>query len=137
MKSILRRFFGSGILSRISSRTIVIRAKYNVQPFELLNLWQSSAVFILSMVHHTSCVYLLLFSAYPLYLPLNYENLCRSHRTGPITSDYTAISYLPGVPRYERKKKKAKRKSYPDKLRYTPLLARCWIQRNWIQQPAT
>lgn len=95
MKSILRRFFGSGILSRISSRTIVIRAKYNVQPFELLNLWQSSAVFILSMVHHTSCVYLLLFSAYPLYLPLNYENLCRSHRTGPITSDYTAISYLP------------------------------------------
>lgn len=89
-------------------------------------------------INGTPCspVYLLLFSAYPLYLLLNYENLCRSHRTGPITSDYTAISYLPGVPRYERKKKEAKRKSYPDKLRYTPLLARCWIQRNWIQQPA-
>lgn len=58
---------------------------------------------------------------------VNYENPYRGRRTGPITSDYTAISYLPGVPWHERRheeKEGDERKSLPDRLRYTPLPAR-------------
>lgn len=57
---------------------------------------------------------------------VNYENPYRGRRTGPITSDYTAISYLPGVPRRggrHRKNDKREEKGNPDRLRRGPMAA--------------
>lgn len=70
-----------------------------------------------SRSYTTDTLYLLHLSLSLYILPttfVNYENPYRGRRTGPITSDYTAISYLPGVPRRggrHRKKDKKKEKA--------------------------
>lgn len=67
---------------------------------------------------------------------VNYENPYRGRRTGPITSDYTAISYLPGVPRRggTEKRTRGKKKSYPDRLRGGPMAARYYT---YVTGPAS
>lgn len=99
-----------------------------LSPFRAVNSWR---ILIARLFYQWNTLAVYLYTRSSAYsLLVNYENPYPGRRTGPITSDYTAISYLPGVPGYERsyREKGDERKSYSDRLRYSPLPTRYSMQ---------